>query len=119
MSVNKVILVGRLGKDPVLRGADPEKPFATFTIATDYGYGEKRETEWTNCIVFGKGATYMCDKGQKGSTVLVEGRLRTRTYEDKEGISRKSTEVVVDNSSVIDGRKVAAVVEEDDEPVRF
>ena len=115
MSVNKVILVGRLGKDPVLRGKDPEKPFATFTIATDYGYGEKRETEWTNCIVFGRSATYVCDRAQKGSLVMVEGRLRTRTYEDKEGLERRSTEIVADNVSVLDGRK--AIVEEED--VRF
>ena len=107
--VNKVILVGRLGKDPEVRNLDNGAVVANFTIATSESYkdkttGEKKEiTEWHN-IVLWRGLAEIAQKYlHKGDMVYVEGKLRTRSWE-KEGITRYTTEIVADNMTMLGTR---------------
>ena len=104
--VNKVILVGRLGKDPEVRNLDNGAIVANFTVATSESYkdkttGEKKEiTEWHN-IVLWRGLAEVAQKYlHKGDMVYVEGKLRTRSWE-KEGVTRYTTEVVGDNMTML------------------
>ncbi len=104
--VNKVILVGRLGKDPEVRNLDNGATVANFTVATSESYkdkttGEKKEiTEWHN-IVLWRGLAEVAQKYlHKGDMVYIEGKLRTRSWE-KEGVTRYTTEVVGDNMTML------------------
>lgn len=106
--VNKVILVGHLGKDPEVRYLDGGVTVASFPLATSEVYSKdgKRveQTEWHN-IVMWRGLADVASKYlQKGRLVYIEGKLRTRNYEDKEGIRRYSTEVVAENFTLL-GRR--------------
>lgn len=100
-SVNKVILVGNVGKEPEIRQAKSGGPIANFSIATsekwtDKSTGEHREkTEWHRVVVFGLLAGVVRDYVRKGSTLYVEGALQTRKWTDKDGADRYSTEVVL------------------------
>ena len=96
-SVNKVILLGRLGRDPETRDANGT-PVCHLAVATSRRYkdrnGERQEeTEWHNVVLFGKTAEIAQQYLQKGSEVYIEGRLRTRSYE-KDGVKRYSTEII-------------------------
>jgi single-strand DNA-binding protein len=98
-SVNKVILVGNLGKDPELRYTPGGQAVCDLRIATTESFtsrdGDKKEsTEWHNVVVWGKQAESCSQYLAKGRQVYVEGRLRTRSWEDKSGQKRYSTEVV-------------------------
>ncbi len=104
--VNKVILVGRLGKDPEVRNLENGATVANFTVATSESYkdkttGEKKEiTEWHN-IVLWRGLAEISQKYlHKGDMVYIEGKLRTRSWE-KEGVTRYTTEVVADNMTML------------------
>jgi single-strand DNA-binding protein len=107
--VNKVILVGRLGKDPEVRNLENGASVANFTIATSESYkdrttGEKKEiTEWHN-IVLWRGLAEIAQKYlHKGDMIYIEGKLRTRSWE-KEGVTRYTTEVVADNMTMLSTR---------------
>jgi single-strand DNA-binding protein len=107
--VNKVILVGRLGKDPEVRNLDNGATVANFTIATSESYkdrttGEKKEiTEWHN-IVLWRGLAEIAQKYvRKGDLIYIEGKLRTRSWE-KDGVTRYTTEVVADNMTMLGSR---------------
>jgi single-strand DNA-binding protein len=101
-SVNKVILVGNLGRDPEVRRTGAGDPVVSFSLATseswrDKASGERKErTEWHNIVIFnenlGKIAEQYCKKGTK---VYLEGQLQTREYTDRDGNQRKTTEVVL------------------------
>jgi len=101
MSVNKVILVGRLGRDPDLKFTDDGKVIANLAVATseswtDKNTGQKQErTEWHRVSVFGKLAEICRDYLQKGSQVFLEGKLRTRKWQNKEGKDQYTTEVIL------------------------
>lgn len=106
--VNKVILVGRLGKEPEVRHLENGASVANFSIATSETYkdktsGERREqTEWHN-IVLWRGLADVAEKYlKKGDMVYIEGKLRTRSWE-KDGITRYTTEVVGDNMTMLGG----------------
>jgi len=98
-SVNKVILVGRLGRDPELKYTASGTPFCRFSMATDdswtdKGSGERSErTEWHNIVVWDKLAEICNNYLTKGRLVYIEGSLQTREWDDKEGVKRKTTEV--------------------------
>jgi len=107
--VNKVILVGRLGKDPEVRNLDNGAVVANFSIATSETYkdrttGERKEiTEWHN-IVLWRGLAEISQKYlKKGDMVYIEGKLRTRSWE-KEGVTRYTTEIVADNMTMLGTR---------------
>ena len=109
MSVNKVILIGRLGSDPEIRYTADGQPVATFRIATNEVWvkdGQKQErTEWHRIVAFGRLAEICGEYLSKGRQVYIEGRLQTRSYEDREGIKRFVTEIVALNMQMLGGRK--------------
>ncbi|EEI91388.1 single-strand binding family protein [Sphingobacterium spiritivorum ATCC 33300] len=106
--INKVILVGHLGKDPEIRYLEGNVSVASFPLATSETFnkdGRKVEqTEWHNIVMWRGLADVAAKYLNKGRLVYIEGRLRTRTYEDKEGIRRYTTEVVAENFTLL-GRK--------------
>ncbi|MFD1629659.1 single-stranded DNA-binding protein [Pseudopedobacter beijingensis] len=106
--INKVILVGHLGKDPEVRHLDGNVTVASFPLATSETYNKdgKRieQTEWHN-IVMWRGLAEVASKYlQKGKLVYIEGKLRTRSFEDKEGHKKYTTEIVAENFTML-GRK--------------
>ncbi len=108
-SVNKVILVGRLGKDPEVRVTGGGQSVASFSIATNEKWtgknGEPEErTEWHNIVAWGKLAELCRDYLNKGSQVYLEGRLQTREYEDKDKIKRRTTEINAREVVFLSGR---------------
>jgi len=103
-SVNKVILVGNLGKDPETRRMTSGDPIVTFSLATsenwrDKASGERKEkTEWHRVVIFNKNLAEVAEKYlRKGSKVYVEGSLQTRKWTDKDGAEKYTTEVVLQN----------------------
>ena len=101
-SLNKVMLIGRLGQDPEVRNTQDGRSLCTFSIATseswnDKNTGEKREkTEWHRIVVFNEGLVNVVQQYlKKGSNVFIEGQLQTRKWEDKDGIEKYTTEVVL------------------------
>jgi len=108
--VNKVILVGNLGKDPEVRYLEGGTAVANFSLATTESYKDKQgnrieQTEWHNIVVW-RGLAEVAEKYlKKGSQVYVEGKLRTRSYDDKDGVKRYSTEIVVDNMTMLGGKR--------------
>ena len=114
-SVNKVILVGNLGKDPEVRRMTSGDPVVNLSIATseswrDKASGERKEkTEWHRVVIFNKNLADVAEKYlKKGSKVYVEGQLQTRKWTDKDGAEKYSTEVVLQNFrgelTMLDGR---------------
>ena len=106
--VNKVILVGHLGKDPEIRHLDGNVSVASFPLATSESYNKdgKRieQTEWHNIVMWRGLADVAAKYLQKGKLVYIEGKLRTRSFEDKEGHKKYSTEIVAENFTLL-GRK--------------
>ena len=101
-SVNKVILVGNVGRDPEVRRLNSGEPVASFSVATsetwrDKASGERRErTEWHNVVIFNENLAKIAEQYlKKGSKVYLEGQLQTRKYTDKNGQERQTTEVVL------------------------
>ncbi len=103
-SVNKVILVGNLGKDPEVRHTQDGKPIVNLSLATteswrDKSSGERKEkTEWHRVVIFNEGIAKVAEQYlKKGSSVYIEGQLQTRKWTDKDGVEKYSTEVVLQN----------------------
>jgi single-strand DNA-binding protein len=109
MSVNKAILVGRLGRDPETRYTSAGQAVCNFTLATDETYkdraGERQKrTEWHRIVVWGKQAEIAQQYLHKGSLVFVEGRIQTRQWDDREGQKRTTVEIVANNFRMLGGR---------------
>ncbi len=108
-ALNKVLLIGNLGKDPDLRYTNSGKAVANFSLATSEKWktkeGQQQEkTEWHNIVLWGRQAEIAKDYLRKGKQIYLEGRIQTRTYEDKEGNKRWITEIVGDRFLML-GRK--------------
>jgi single-strand DNA-binding protein len=113
MSVNKVILVGRLGRDPETRFTGGGQAVANFSVATDETYkdrnGERQKrTEWHKIVVWGKQAEIAQQYLKKGSLIFIEGRIQSREWQDKEGQKRTSFEIVANNFRMLGGRSDSA-----------
>ena len=126
-SVNKVILVGHLGSDPEGRFTPGGTAVTTFSIATNESSRNSDgdwddHTEWHRCVLFGKQAETAAEYVKKGQMEYVEGRLQTRSWEDKDGVKRYSTEIV-GNSFTMLGRRSAdesgSTPKPDDEDLPF
>jgi len=107
--INKVILIGNLGKDPELRYTPNSKAVATFSLATTEKWKDKEgqfqeKTEWHNIVAWGKQAEICKEYLKKGSSVYVEGRLQHRSYDDKDGNKKYITEIVARSVQML-GRK--------------
>ena len=121
MSVNKAILIGRLGKDPDLRYTPGGKAVASFSLATSERWtgadGQRNEsTTWHNIVAWGKQAEVIKEYLSKGREVYIEGRISNRSYDDKEGNKRYISEVVVQNFQFIGSRGDAEPNQRDDSP---
>jgi len=109
-SVNKVIIVGNLGRDPEMRYMPSGDAIANIAVATSYkskdrNTGEQKElTEWHRISFFGRLAEIAGEYLKKGSSVYVEGRLQTRKYTDKDGIERYATDVIAENMQMLGSR---------------
>ncbi len=109
MSVNKVILIGRLGKDPETRYMTSGEAVTNATLATSENWkdksGEKQEkTEWHNLVFYRRLAEIAGEYLKKGSQIFVEGKLQTRKWQDKEGKDRYTTEIVVNEMTMLGGK---------------
>jgi single-strand DNA-binding protein len=109
MSVNKAILVGRLGRDPETRYTSGGQAVCNFTMATDETYkdraGERQKrTEWHRIVVWGKQAEIAQQYLHKGSLIFVEGRIQSRQWDDREGQKRTTVEIVANNFRMLGGR---------------
>jgi single-strand DNA-binding protein len=107
--VNKVILIGRLGKDPEVRYTPDGTMVTNFNLATDEQRkdknGEKiQKTEWHKIVTWGKLAEICGNYLVKGKLVFVEGRIQTRSWEDKEGVKRYTTEIIASNMQMLDSK---------------
>ena len=112
MSVNKVILLGNVGKDPEVRYPQPGQAVASFTLATNergYTTGQgvqvPERTEWHNIVVWGKNAEIAERYIRKGSPLYIEGKLRTRVWEDRNQIKRTVTEIYADVVELVGRRQ--------------
>ena len=122
-SVNKVILLGNLGKDPDIRATSTGSRLASFSIATSTKYRNKDtqqledKTEWHRIVVFNEKLADICEKYlRKGSKIYIEGQLQTRKWTDNNGVDKYTTEVVIPNYSgvltMLDSRAQSSVSEE-------
>ena len=106
--MNKVILTGRLSKDPEVRYTQNGKAVASFDIAVDDGFGENKKTYFFPIVAWEKLAEICGNNLSKGRKVLVEGKLSTRTYETQDGQKRRVTEVIAQNVEFMDGKKTSS-----------
>ncbi len=112
-SINKVILIGNLGRDPETRYSADGAAITNIAIATtdswkDKATGEKKEqTEWHRVVFFGRLAEIAGEYLRKGRPVYIEGKLRTRKWTDKEGVERYTTEIVADQMQMLGSREGA------------
>ena len=108
-SVNKVIIVGNLGRDPEIRTMPSGEAIANIAVATSYkskdrNTGEQKEqTEWHRIAFFGRLAEIVGQYIKKGSSVYVEGRLQTRKYTDKDGVERYATDIIAEQMQMLGG----------------
>ena len=108
-SVNKVILIGRLGKDPELSYLPSGQSVAKFTMATNRSYKDKtgewkEETDWHNIVAWGKTGETCAQYLKKGGQAYVEGRIQSRNWEDREGKKRTTTEIIAENVVLLGSR---------------
>lgn len=108
-TVNKVILLGRLGKDPEMRYAPSGAAIAKFSLATNSSHKNQSgewvdTTEWHNLVAFGKTAEIAGEYLKKGKQVFIEGRLSTSSWEDQQGQKKYKTEIIVSDLQFIGGR---------------
>ena len=108
-SVNKVIVIGNLGRDPELRYTASGQAVSSFTVATNERWNDRdgkpqERTEWHRIVVWGKQAENCANYLAKGRSVYVEGRLQTREWEDKEGQKRQTTEIVAQTVQFLGSR---------------
>ena len=117
--LNKVMIIGRLGREPEMRYTPSGKPVTTFSIATSRSWntseGERRtETEWFNVVAWGNLAEICKQYLNKGHLVYVEGRLQTRHWDDPEGNKHVSTEIIANEMIMLSERRDAELAPEED-----
>jgi single-strand DNA-binding protein len=104
---NKLVGIFRLGKDPEIKYTPAGLAVASFSGASDHSFKKddkwEKETEWTRMVAFGKSAERIGEQLLKGSLIYVEGRLKTNKWEDKEGVTRYNTDVIVNVINFLDG----------------
>jgi single-strand DNA-binding protein len=108
--VNKVILIGNLGKDPELRYTPNGQPVTSFSLATTERWNDKNnqkqeKTEWHNIVVWGKLAELVNQYLKKGRSAYIEGRITTRSWDDKDGIKKYRTEIIANQVQFLGGNQ--------------
>lgn len=120
MSINKAILVGNLGQAPELRRSEKDKPFCTFSVATNHTFSDaasqrQSRTEWHQVVCFGLVAENCARFLKKGRQVYVEGRIQSQRWQDKEGVERVTNRVVANTVQFLGTKPQSA--EDSAEPV--
>lgn len=112
--LNKVVLMGRLVKDPELRHTDSGKAVLSFTVASDKGYGDEKKTDFINCVAWGNTAEFINRNFEKGQMITVDGRISTRTWEGQDGKKNYVTEILVGEAHFCGAKpqKVESVADE-------
>jgi len=123
-SVNKVILVGRLGKDPVVKQMISGESVANVTMATSENWKDKsgvkqEKTEWHNLVFYRRLAEIAGQYLTKGSQIYVEGKIQTRKWQTKEGQDRYSTEIVVSEMQMLDGKIASQPIQSNTSPAKM
>lgn len=106
--INRTVLTGRLTRNPELKTTQSGLSVASFTLAVNRQFADKngnRGTDFINCVIWKKGAENLCNFTNKGSLIGVDGRIQTRSYDDKNGQKVYVTEVVVDSFSLLESKK--------------
>jgi single-strand DNA-binding protein len=121
-SLNKVMLIGNLGRDPEIRFTPEGSQVASFSIATSENWTDKsgtrqERTEWHNVVAWNKLAELAKRYLQKGRQVYVEGRIRTREWDDRDGNKRKTTEIIASNMVLLGARPAGAEYGSSPQPV--
>lgn len=109
--LNKVMLIGNVGADPVLKTIEGDVKVARFSIATSESYKDENgklniSTEWHNIILWRGLASFAEKHVHKDSMLFVEGKIKTRSYEDKEGVKKYVTEIIAENINLLDKKEV-------------
>lgn len=112
--LNRVILIGRLTRDPELRHTHSGYPVASFTVAVDRGYGKDKEVDFIPIIAWNKTGEAVANNLGKGSLVAIDGKIQVRSYEAKEGGRRYITEVVADSVKFLDKRGQSDQVQQEE-----
>lgn len=110
--LNVVAIMGRLAADPQLKTTTSGKSVASFRIANDSGYKNadgSSQTNWLDVVAWGKTAEFVCKYFQKGSLIALDGRLQSRTYQDKNGQNRTAVEIVAQNANFAGSKESAPV----------
>ena len=120
--LNKVMVIGNMGRDPELRYTPSGKPVTSFSLASSRSWiapdGERREeTEWFNVVAWGNLAEICSQKLFKSQQVYIEGRLQTRSWEDREKVERRTTDIIATAITALGGLKTGEAPEEDIESV--
>ena len=108
--INKVTLLGRVGKDPEVRHFENDGAVCNFSLATNRSYKNKNgekvdETEWHNLVIWSRGLVTVAEKYiKKGTLLYVEGRLATRSWDDQSGAKKYTTEIMVESFKMLDGK---------------
>lgn len=105
--MNKVILMGRLTKEPELRHTTTDKPVTSFTLAVDRGFrtNGERQADFINCVAWNGTAEFVAKWFSKGQPMALSGRIQSRTYKDKDGKNRAAVEVVADEVFFAEGKR--------------
>lgn len=103
--LNSAIIQGRICANPELRHTPNDIAVTTFTVATDKGSGDKKQTSFIDCVAWRGTAELVCKWFQKGSAIIVQGSIQTRSYQDKDGNKRKAFEIVADNVHFAESKK--------------
>ena len=108
--LNRIVVMGRCGKDPEIRMTQKGTPVASVTLAVDRDYSadQNKETDWIDVVAFGKTAEFVEKYFSKGQMAVVSGRLQIRNWEDKEGNKRRSAEILADHVYFGEGKKERA-----------
>ena len=108
--MNKVFLIGRLCADPEIRYTQNQKPVASYRLAVDRQYKQDGQpaTDFLNCVAWNRSAEFVSNNLVKGTKIAIEGRIQTRTYEDKDGKKVYVTEIVVDHHEFCESRAAAS-----------
>ena len=114
-SVNKIHLLGNLGRDPELKTFENDKQKCTFSVATSEKWGETTTTQWHNIVIWGKVAGIAAQYLKKGSSVYLEGKVTYREYDNKEGVKVKITEIVCDQMQLMG--KAPEATQSDESPL--
>ena len=111
--VNKVILIGNLGKDPEVKALPTGSAVTTITLATSESWKDKQtgqqqeRTEWHRVVFYNRLAEIAGEYLRKGSKAYIEGKLRTRKWQDKSGVDHYTTEVIAENMQMLDGKRAS------------